>query len=72
MSDNTMTADETVKLQAEISKLMAETVKLNAEAQKMNAERLKMTRETFWYPVAIATGLIGAVVACTTLLSKIL
>jgi hypothetical protein len=29
-----------------------------------------MTRETFWYPVAVATGLIGTVATVTTLLIK--
>ncbi|NIF21686.1 hypothetical protein [Candidatus Pantoea multigeneris] len=79
MSDNTMTADESIKLQAEISKLIAESIKLNAETSKMNAETIKLLadtgntfREIFWYPVAIATGLIGVVVACTTFLLKIL
>ena len=42
------------KIEAEIAKLMAETAKINAEAGKI-------TRETFWYPVAISTGLITAV-----------
>lgn len=45
-----------LKTEAEISKLMAETMKLNAEAAKMQ-------RETRWYPVIWATGLLGAALA---------
>ncbi|CAI8931909.1 hypothetical protein [Pseudomonas sp. IT-P4] len=41
---------------------MAETHKLNVKAG--------MTRETFWYPVAVATGLITAVATITALLVK--
>ncbi|ORJ23976.1 hypothetical protein O1V64_00440 (plasmid) [Rouxiella badensis] len=52
------------KIHAEIAKLMAETQKLNAEANKFN-------RETFWYPVAIATGMIGAVATVTALIIKL-
>lgn len=43
--------------QAEIGKLMAETAKLN--------------KETFWYPVLISSGLIGAVAGMTTALIKL-
>ncbi|TVT84916.1 hypothetical protein [Pseudomonas sp. H3(2019)] len=32
----------------------------------------KMTRETFWYPVVVATGLIGTVAAVTAVLIKLL
>jgi hypothetical protein len=58
MQEHTMTRAELEKIHVEIAKLMAETRKLNAEAGKM-------TRETFWYPVAIASGMIGAVVTIT-------
>jgi hypothetical protein len=43
-----------------------------AEQRKLNAEAGKMTRETFWYPVAVATGLIGTVATVTTVLIKLL
>ncbi|EIZ9234873.1 hypothetical protein ACKTG8_002226 [Cronobacter sakazakii] len=56
MSD--MTTAELEKIHAEIAKLMAETAKIN--------------RETMWYPVAVATGLIGAVATITTLLIKLI
>lgn len=49
----------------DIAKLMAETQKLNAEAGKLN-------RETFWYPVAVSTGMIGAVATVTVLIMKAL
>lgn len=42
-----------LKTEAEIGKLMAETIKLNAEAAKLQ-------RETRWYPVIWATGLLAA------------
>ncbi|WP_206600942.1 hypothetical protein [Rouxiella badensis] len=66
MSDETMNMDnaQSEKIHAEIAKLMAETQKLNAEANKFN-------RETFWYPVAIATGMIGAVATVTALIIKL-
>lgn len=53
---NDMTTVELEKIHTEIAKLMAETAKIN--------------RETMWYPVAIATGLIGAVAAVTTVIIK--
>jgi hypothetical protein len=57
--------------QAELEKVHVEIVKLMAEQRKLNAEAGKMTRETFWYPVAVATGLIGTV-AVTAVLIKLL
>ncbi len=53
---NDMTTAELEKIHAEIAKLMAETAKIN--------------RETMWYPVAVATGLIGAVATVTTIIIK--
>lgn len=58
--------------QAELEKIHVEIVKLIAEQRKLNAEAGKMTRETFWYPVAVATGLIGTVASVTALLIKFL
>ncbi|MBO1536733.1 hypothetical protein [Pseudomonas sp. OA65] len=58
-----MSGAELEEVHVEIAQLMAETKKLNTEAGKM-------TRETFWYPVAIATGMIGTVATVTTLLIK--
>jgi hypothetical protein len=48
-----------------------EIIKLMAEQRKLNAEAGKMTRETFWYLVAVATGLIGIVATVTTVLIKL-
>lgn len=56
--------------QAELEKVHVEIVKLMAEQRKLNAEAEKMTRETFWYPVAVATGLIGSVATVTAVLIK--
>ncbi|MGL9750802.1 MAG: hypothetical protein ACR5LC_04785 [Symbiopectobacterium sp.] len=58
MSTNEMTTHELEKIHAEIAKLMAKTAKIN--------------RETMWYPVAVATGLIGAVATVTTLIIKLI
>jgi hypothetical protein len=58
--------------QAELEKIHVEIVKLMAEQRKLNAGAGKMTRETFWYPVAVATGLIGTVATVTAVLVKLL
>lgn len=63
--DANMNAAEQEKIHAEIANLMAESAKLNAEANKLN-------RETFWYPVAIASGLMGAAAAITATIIKLL
>lgn len=31
----------------------------------INAEARKLNRETFWYPLLLATGLVGAIVTLT-------
>ncbi|MNF16287.1 hypothetical protein D3C80_2192430 [compost metagenome] len=58
--------------QAELEKVHMEIVKRMAEQIKLNAGTGKMTCETFWYPVAVATGLIGTVAAVTAVLVKLL
>ncbi|EDQ5930010.1 hypothetical protein HP593_003482 [Salmonella enterica] len=58
MSTREMTTAELEKIHAEIAKLMAETTKIN--------------RETMWYPIVVATGLIGAVATITTVLLKMI
>lgn len=58
--------------QAELEKVHVEIVKLIVEQRKLNAEAGKMTRETFWYPVAVAIGLIGTVATVTAVLIKLL
>ena len=49
-----MTDTEVRKLEADIAETMANTMKLGAETAKLN-------KETFWYPVALTTGLVIAV-----------
>ncbi len=49
-----MTDTEIRKLEADIAETMANTMKLGAETAKLN-------KETFWYPMALATGLVIAV-----------
>ncbi|MCW7762547.1 hypothetical protein [Photorhabdus luminescens] len=56
MSTTEMTTAELEKIHAEIAKLIAETAKIN--------------REAMWYPIVVASGLIGAVATITTLLLK--
>jgi hypothetical protein len=63
---------ETAKAAAETRKLNAESGKLMAEQTKLLAESMKLSRDSFWQPVAIASGLIGAVVAATTLVIKLI
>ena len=58
--------------QAELEKVHVKIVQLMAEQRKLNAEAGKMTRETFWYPVAVATGLIGTLATVTAMLLKLL
>lgn len=53
----------TQKTYAIIAQLMAETQKLNAEANKFN-------RETLWYPLAVASGLVVTVATMTALVIK--
>lgn len=60
---NDMTGTEQERIHDEIAKLMAETAKLNAEARKFG-------RETFWYPVAIASGMVGGVAAITAIIIR--
>jgi ClpP class serine protease len=68
----TQDMQEMTMKQAELEKVHVEIVKLLSEQRKLNAEAGKMTRETFWYPVAVATGLIGTVATITTVLIKLL
>lgn len=58
MSTNDMTTAELEKIHAEIAKLMAETSKLN--------------RESTWYSIVVASGLIGTVAAITTVILKLI
>ena len=46
------------KMRAEIAKLIAETSKINATAH--------------WYPLAVATGLVGAIAGLTAIIIKII
>lgn len=45
--------------------LREEILKLVVEQRKLNTETGKITREIFWYPVAIATGMIVTVSTVT-------
>lgn len=70
----TMTAEQNRLIEAQIAKLLAETanisnlnVKYDAEIAKLNAETAKIHKETIWYPLLIATGLVGAIAALVKL-----
>jgi hypothetical protein len=56
-----MTDTEGRKLEADIAETMANTMRLGAETVKLNKESAKLNKETFWYPVALTTGLVIAV-----------
>ncbi len=49
-----MSETEARKMDAEIAQIIANTLKLGVETAKLN-------KETFWYPMALATGLVLAV-----------
>ena len=63
MKDTEMTNAELAKVQTEIAKMMAEIQKIGAETSKIN-------RESRWYPVAVASSLIGAGAAMAAVLIK--
>lgn len=44
----------------------AELAKINAEIAKLIAETSKLNRESAWYPIVVASGLIGAEATITT------
>lgn len=43
-----------------------------AEASKFRAETTKFSRDAIWYPVAVASGLIGATAAATVAITRFL
>jgi hypothetical protein len=59
--DKKMSETEARKMDAEIAQIIANTIKLGAETAKLNKETAKINKETFWYPMALATGLVIAV-----------
>lgn len=52
--------------------LREEILKLVVEQHKLNTETGKITREIFWYPVAIATGMIVTVSTVTAAIIKLI
>jgi len=48
----------------------AQLAKINAEIAKLIAATSKLTSESRWYPIVVASGLIGAVATITTVLLK--
>jgi len=64
--------DDTIKRNAESRKFDAEVGKLNTEASKLIADASKFTRETFWYPMAVVTGLYCVMAVIMTVIYKLL
>ncbi|WLH39952.1 hypothetical protein [Pseudomonas sp. FP2254] len=63
---------EVSRIFAEVSRMNAEISRMNAEQNKLHAESLKITCETFWHPVAIATGFYAAVGTVIVVAQKLL
>ncbi|WP_437609804.1 hypothetical protein [Erwinia sp. V71] len=45
--------------------------KINAEIYKLLSESGKITKETFWYPVVVASGMIAAIATILTVVHKL-
>jgi hypothetical protein len=45
----------------ELKKLEVDILETMAQIKKLGAETAKLNKETFWYPMALATGLVIAV-----------
>lgn len=58
--------------QAEAEEIHLEIIKLMNDTKKLNIEAGKITSEIFWYPMAIALGLIGSVSTVTTVMIKLI
>ena len=69
---------EIMQMLADMRKKDAETVKVNAEADtfremrnaeiaKLMAETANINKQTYWYPLLVASGLIGAIAAVVKL-----
>ncbi|MFK0091738.1 hypothetical protein [Pseudomonas sp. NPDC090592] len=67
-----MTQAEAEKIRVEVAKLRIEVDKLMAETRMPHAEPIRMTREIFWYPVAIAAGIVSTVATVTAVIIKLL
>ena len=50
----------------------AEHEKIHPEIAKLMAETSKLNREAAWYPIVVASGLIGAVATVTAIIIKAL
>lgn len=75
MSATEMNRLKTNKINADIARLMAETQRLSAETAKLNREPMgtyRLTRAIFWYPMAIACGIVFGVATVTVLIVKAL
>lgn len=57
---------------AEVHNLNAETRKMFTEMSKITAETEKIRKETFWYPLALAIGIVATISGATAGLIKLL
>lgn len=55
----------------DIAKIYAEISHILADIRKKEAETSKISKETFWYPVLIATGLVGAIATLTAAITSL-
>ncbi|MDD2058344.1 hypothetical protein N5D52_04955 [Pseudomonas sp. GD03860] len=58
--------------QAETEEIHLEIIKLMKDTKKINIETGKITSEIFWYPMAIALGLIGSISTVTAVMIKLI
>ncbi|MGE8062317.1 hypothetical protein [Pseudomonas sp. NPDC089547] len=72
MQPHDITQAEAEKIRVEVAKLHVEVDKLMADTRKAHAEPIRMTREIFWYPVAIAAGIVTTVATVTAVIIKLL
>ncbi|WP_375068261.1 hypothetical protein [Pseudomonas sp. AMR01] len=59
------------KMNADVWRIYAEISRMQAEQDKLKSESLKINCETFWYPVAIATGFYAAVGTVIVVVQKL-
>ncbi|MFN1124564.1 hypothetical protein [Xylella fastidiosa] len=61
----------TQEMNAHINEMNARTQEMNARTQKLIEETLKVSKESKWYPVVIASGLMAAGATAATLFIKL-
>jgi quinol-cytochrome oxidoreductase complex cytochrome b subunit len=79
MTTHGLSQAELDKIHAAISQLIDQTIQRNEESRKVSAEvpkptveACKFTRETFWYPMAVVTGLYCVIAVIMTVIYRLL